>query len=444
MKESAPSIAGTLSAVMSGQRFWYSLQEAKREGYCVNHRLRTDANDIVKRAIGAVLPDEAVRRALAGFAPSAGRLLLVAAGKAAWQMTRAALQVLPPLDGGVVITKYDHVQGPLPGVICCEAGHPVPDENSFAATRAALDLTRGLHQEDTVVFLLSGGGSALFEQPLISGAELQGITRQLLGCGADIVEINTLRKRFSAVKGGRFAEHCAPAQVFQVVLSDILGDPLDMIASGPACPDSATCADALAVAEKYALHMSREAEACLERETPKVLCNVNTRITGSVRELCTAAAAACRDLGYEPWILTDHLDCEAREAGRFLSAIARTHGGEGRRLAFVAGGETVVHLTGKGLGGRNQELALAAAPGLAGLNAAVFSVGSDGTDGPTDAAGGYADGDTLTALTRLGWSVPAVLADNDAYHALRAVDGLLVTGPTGTNVNDVAVVLVGG
>ena len=195
---------------MSGQRFWYSLQEAKREGYCVNHRLRTDANDIVKRAIGAVLPDEAVRRALAGFAPSAGRLLLVAAGKAAWQMTRAALQVLPPLDGGVVITKYDHVQGPLPGVICCEAGHPVPDENSFAATRAALDLTRGLHQEDTVVFLLSGGGSALFEQPLISGAELQGITRQLLGCGADIVEINTLRKRCSAVKGGRFAEHCAP------------------------------------------------------------------------------------------------------------------------------------------------------------------------------------------------------------------------------------------
>lgn len=410
----------------------------------MNQSLHTDANVVVKRAIGAVLPDEAVRRALSDFEPGIGRLLLVAAGKAAWQMTRAALEVLPTLDGGVVVTKYDHVQEPLPGVTCYEAGHPVPDENSFVATRAALDLTRDLHPEDTVVFLLSGGGSALFEQPLISGTELQGITQQMLGCGADIVEINTLRKRFSAVKGGRFAEHCAPAQVFQVVLSDILGDPLDMIASGPACPDSATCADALAVVEKYALNLSKEAATCLERETPKVLNNVNTRITGSVRELCAAAAQACRDQGYESLILTDRMDCEAREAGRFLADIARTHSGSGRRLAFVAGGETVVHLTGKGLGGRNQELALAAAPGLAGLDAAVFSVGSDGTDGPTDAAGGYTDGDTMADLTQQGWSVPVVLAENDAYHALQAVGGLLITGPTGTNVNDVAVVLVNG
>lgn len=410
----------------------------------MNQRLRTDADTIIKQAIGAVLPDEAVRRALAGFRPGTGQLLLVAAGKAAWQMARAALEVLPPVDGGAVITKYDHVQGPLPGVTCYEAGHPVPDENSFAATRAALDLTRDLRPGDTVVFLLSGGGSALFELPLIPGQELQDITRQLLGCGADIVQINTLRKRFSAVKGGRFAKHCAPARVFQVVLSDILGDPLDMIASGPACPDSASCADAFAVVEKYALPLSDTARTCLERETPKTLDNVDTRITGSVRELCAAASRACHALGYEPLVLTDRLDCEAREAGRFLAAIARTHGGAGRRLAFVAGGETVVHLTGRGLGGRNQELALAAAPGLAGLDAAVFSVGSDGTDGPTDAVGGYADGDTLAALARRGWSVPAALAENDAYHALHAADGLVVTGPTGTNVNDVAVVLVNG
>ena len=410
----------------------------------MDQTLRADAEAIVRDAIAAVLPDEAVRRALADLTPGPGRLLLVAAGKAAWQMARAALDALPRVDGGVVVTKYDHVKGALPGVACYEAGHPVPDENSFAATRAALELTAGLHPGDTVLFLLSGGGSALFEQPLVPGEELQDITGQLLGCGADIVEMNTVRKRLSAVKGGRFAQHCAPAKVFQVVLSDILGDPLDMIASGPACPDTTTCADAQAVARKYGLTLSKDAKACLAQETPKTLSNVETRITGSVRALCAAAARACRARGYEPVLLTDHLDCEAREAGRFLADIARSHAGGGRRLAFLAGGETVVHLTGRGLGGRNQELALAAAPGIAGLRAAVFSVGSDGTDGPTDAAGGYVDGETLAALDEKGLSVPAVLADNDAYHALQAVDGLLVTGPTGTNVNDVAVALVNG
>ncbi len=410
----------------------------------MDQTLRADAEAIVRDAIAAVLPDEAVRRALADLTPGPGRLLLVAAGKAAWQMARAALDALPRVDGGVVVTKYDHVKGALPGVACYEAGHPVPDENSFAATRAALELTAGLHPGDTMLFLLSGGGSALFEQPLVPGEELQDITGQLLGCGADIVEMNTVRKRLSAVKGGRFAQHCAPAKVFQVVLSDILGDPLDMIASGPACPDTTTCADAQAVARKYGLTLSKDAKACLAQETPKTLSNVETRITGSVRQLCAAAARACRARYYEPVLLTDHLDCEAREAGRFLADIARSHAGGGRRLAFLAGGETVVHLTGRGLGGRNQELALAAAPGIAGLRAAVFSVGSDGTDGPTDAAGGYVDGETLAALDEKGLSVPAVLADNDAYHALQAVDGLLVTGPTGTNVNDVAVALVNG
>ena len=410
----------------------------------MDQTLRADAEAIVRDAIAAVLPDEAVRRALADLTPGPGRLLLVAAGKAAWQMARAALDALPRVDGGVVVTKYDHVKGALPGVACYEAGHPVPDENSFAATRAALELTAGLHPGDTMLFLLSGGGSALFEQPLVPGKELQDITGQLLGCGADIVEMNTVRKRLSAVKGGRFAQHCAPAKVFQVVLSDILGDPLDMIASGPACPDTTTCADAQAVARKYGLTLSKDAKACLAQETPKTLSNVETRITGSVRQLCAAAARACRARYYEPILLTDHLDCEAREAGRFLADIARSHAGGGRRLAFLAGGETVVHLTGRGLGGRNQELALAAAPGIAGLRAAVFSVGSDGTDGPTDAAGGYVDGETLAALDEKGLSVPAVLADNDAYHALQAVDGLLVTGPTGTNVNDVAVALVNG
>ena len=408
----------------------------------MNPTLRRDADAIIRSSLNAVLPDEAVRRALKAFAPRGGRVLLVAAGKAAWQMAHAAVETLGRVDGGVVVTKYGHVKGEIQGVTCCEAGHPVPDENSFAATEKALTLVQGLTAEDTVLFLLSGGGSALFERPLLPGEELQDITSQLLASGADIVEMNTIRKRLSAVKGGRFAQACAPAEVFSIVLSDILGDPLDMIASGPAVPDTSTCAQALAIAEKYHLNLSEQAKTLLQQETPKALDNVTTRITGSVRELCTAAANACRELGYEPILLTDQLCCEAREAGSFLGSIVRTHTGHGKKLAYIAGGETVVHLTGRGLGGRNQELALAAAPAIAGRNAAVFSVGSDGTDGPTDAAGGYVDGETLAALTAKGWNVFDTLQHNDAYHALRAVEGLIMTGATGTNVNDVAVALL--
>ncbi|WP_283128159.1 glycerate kinase [Allofournierella massiliensis] len=409
----------------------------------MNSSLRSDANTIIERSIQAVLPDEAVRRALSGRKFS-GRVLLVAAGKAAWQMaSAAAAQLGDGLCAGVVVTKYDHVKGDIPHCTCYEAGHPVPDENSFAATQAALDMVKDAGEGDTVLFLLSGGGSALFEKPLVSGEELQNITGQLLACGADIVEMNTLRKRLSAVKGGRFAQLCAPAKVFAVVLSDILGDPLDMIASGPACPDSSTCAQALAVVEKYHLTLSDAAMECLKQETPKQLDNVETQITGSVRQLCAAAAQVCRQLGYEPVILTDQLCCQAKEAGSFLASIVKTHARPEHPMAFIAGGETVVQLTGKGKGGRNQELALAAAEGIAGMdNAAVFSVGSDGTDGPTDAAGGYVDGSTRAALLAAGLTVHGVLAENDAYHALQKTDGLIVTGPTGTNVNDVALALV--
>ena len=405
-------------------------------------QLRSDAQAIIDYAIAAVKPDAAVQRALRSLEPGKGRVLLVAAGKAAWQMAKAAMEVLPQVDGGVVITKYGHVPGPIPGLLCCEGGHPVPDAGSFAGTRTALELVSGLNPEDTVIFLLSGGGSALFEDPLVSPEELQDITRQLLESGADIVQINTIRKRLSAVKGGRFAQRCAPASVFSIVLSDILGDPLDMIASGPACPDSSTCAQALAAAERYGLRLSAEARQLLQAETPKKLDNVTTQITGSVGELCAAAAKKCEELGYAPMILTDRLCCEAKHAGSFLASIAATHRSPEKPLAFLAGGETVVRVTGTGKGGRNQELALAAAPGIAGLNAAVFSVGSDGTDGPTDAAGGYADGQTQEALAALGLAVHSVLENNDAYHALEQVKGLIFTGPTGTNVNDVTVLLL--
>ena len=406
--------------------------------------LRAHADAIAAAAIRAVQPDDAVRRALEGQEFS-GRVVLVAAGKAAWQMAKAAYDCLGSrIDRGVVVTKYGHALGKIGTLTIREAGHPVPDENSFAGTQRALELVAGLAPGDTVLFLLSGGGSALFEKPLVSGAELGEITEQLLACGADIVEINTIRKRLSAVKGGRFALACAPARVFSVVLSDILGDPLDMIASGPAAADTSTCAQALAIAEKYRLRLSGRAWELLKTETPKDLKNVTTRITGSVRELCAAAAGACREMGYEPVLLTDQLCCQAREAGSFLASVVRTQASAGKKLAFLAGGETVVRLIGRGKGGRNQELALAAAPGIAGIpGAAVFSLGSDGTDGPTDAAGGYVDYMTRDELSALGIDIHGCLQNNDAYHALQRVGGLIITGPTGTNVNDVAVALVG-
>ncbi len=407
--------------------------------------LRKDAETIIADSIREVQPDSAVIRALKEMTLT-GKIKLVAAGKAAWQMAKAASNYLGErLEQGIVITKYGHVQGELPRIRCCEAGHPVPDEGSFDAARKALALTENLTKDDTVLFLLSGGGSALFELPLIPAEELQDVTRQLLACGADIVEINTLRKRLSAVKGGRFAQHCAPAKVFSIILSDILGDPPDMIASGPTCPDSSTCADAMEIVRRYDLSLREETKQLLMVETPKALANARWMITGSVRELCDAAARSCRKLGYEPFFLTDRLCCQAREAGSVMASILRTHAGDGKKLAFLAGGETVVRLTGSGKGGRNQELALAAAEGISGLsNAALFSVGSDGTDGPTDAAGGFVDGATRQRLLEEGIHIDQVLLNNDAYHALQRTDGLIFTGPTGTNVNDVTVGLVEG
>jgi hydroxypyruvate reductase len=217
-----------------------------------------------------------------------------------------------------------------------------------------------------------------------------------------------------------------------------------MIASGPAYPDSSTREQALAIVEKYQLRLSPAAMALLEQETPKCLANVESHITGSVKQLCAAAAETAESLGYKPVVLTASLSCEARDAGSFLASMAQYHRASGERLAFIAGGETVVHLTGKGKGGRNQELALSGAKGIAGLeNAVLFSLGSDGTDGPTDAAGGIVDGNTAAKLKEKGIAIDAVLQNNDAYHALQAVDGLIVTGPTGTNVNDLSVLLLG-
>ena len=406
--------------------------------------IRQDADYIIKESVKSVLPDEAVIRALKGKTFDKGKLYVVAAGKAAWQMAKTASEVLGDrIEEGVVCTKYDHVKGEIPQMKCFEGGHPIPDKNSYIGTQAALDLAANLKKDDTVLFLLSGGGSALFEKSLVSETELANVTKQLLECGADISEINTIRKRLSAVKGGKFAKWCEPAHVYCIVLSDVIGDSLDMIASGPAYPDSSTSEQALQIVEKYGLNFSEETLSLLKEELPKDLHNVETIIAGNVKNLCTSAKEACEKLGYHTVILTDEMTCQAKEAGSFLGAIARSHQDSGKSLAFIAGGETVVCITGKGKGGRNQEIALAAAEKIAGLkDTAVFSVGSDGTDGPTDAAGGYVDGTTKEILQKKDIDIFQVLKDNDAYHALEKTNGLIITGATGTNVNDVAVVLI--
>ena len=412
----------------------------------MNVTLKQELCEIVREVIEESLPDAAVRRALGDIPAARGKTVVVSVGKAGWQMAKAASRILGgAFDTGYVITKYGHSKGNIRGFRIFEAGHPQLDENSLEATQAVLNAVHGLKRDDRVLLLLSGGGSALFEKPLIPLAELQDVNAQLLACGADIVEINTIRKRLSAVKGGKFACACAPAQVFSIILSDVVGDREDMIASGPACVDRSTAQEAMEIVAKYRLRLSPQALALMQTEPVAMLDNARSMVTGGVRQLCQAARAACERRGYTAEVLTDCLCCEAREAGAFLGCVAVTHAREGCKRAFIAGGETVVHLRGKGKGGRNQELALAAAQQIQGLdNVAVLSLGSDGTDGPTDAAGGLVDGKSRALLEAQGLRIPVILDENDAYNGLKACDGLLITGPTGTNVNDVSIVLVGG
>lgn len=405
--------------------------------------LYRDAENIIKTALDRSRADNTVNEGLKSMPEYSGKLIVIAMGKAAWQMAKAVNCTGVKVSAGLVVTKYEHSKGDIKGFEIIEAGHPIPDKNSVAGAKRALELTEGLSENDLVLCLISGGASALFEAPAVSLDQLADITGQLLSCGADIREINTIRKRLSTVKGGKFALHCAPAKVYSIILSDVLGDVPDMIASGPCCADPSSCAQALAIAEKYNLSLSDEVRSLLAKETPKALDNARFVLGGSVRLLCAAAEDCCKAMGYETVFLTDRLSCQAREAGAFLATIARTHCGSGKK-AFIAGGETVVKLTGQGKGGRNQELALSAAAGIAGLeNVLIFSLGSDGTDGPTDAAGGIVSGETAALLAAKGLDIDDVLLQNDAYHALMACGGLIVTGPTGTNVNDLCCVLIG-
>jgi len=412
-------------------------------------KLYEDAQRIIEESLLKVKPQEAVKKALQGK-DFTGQVVLVAIGKAAYAMAEAAEEVLrEKLSKGIVITKYDHATGPLGNLEIYEAGHPVADEASVLATQRALELTEGLGEEDQVVFLVSGGGSALFELPEegLVLEDIMTITEDLLKSGADITEMNTVRKHLSKVKGGKFAKHVGNTPIFSIVLSDVIGDPLDVIASGPAYRDLSTSEEAIRVLERYSIPVEDHVKEVLLKETPKDLQNCETVIAGSVSALCMAAAEAAEKRGYRPYLLSSTVEGEAREVGRFFGAMAREIR-EGNSsfetpCALIAGGETTVSIRGKGKGGRNQELALACGEEIHGLKDLLFfSLGSDGTDGPTDAAGGLVDGETKGKLQQGRMPLTCYLDENDSYHALKEVGGLLVTGPTGTNVNDLMVLLV--
>jgi hydroxypyruvate reductase len=414
--------------------------------------MHNDAQTIIRTAINLNMPEANVRTALKKHKFSEdGDIYVVAVGKAAWVMANAAYCELGlRLSKGIVITKYGHSKGEIPKMEICEAGHPLPDENSLTATSKALDMVANLKERDEIIFLLSGGGSALFEKPLepLTLADLSELEDKMIKSGADIVEINTVRKRLSAVKGGRFAAACAPSKIFAVILSDVLGDRIDAIASGPVSPDPNTAADALAILRKYNIEISPEIKQCIEMETSSRVDNVTASIIGSVRLLCEGTANVASSLGYTPVILSSEISCHAKDAGSMMASIARQVGQNKYSLkkpaAIIFGGETVVEVKGNGKGGRNQEIALAAAAGIEGMeDVAIFSISSDGTDGPTEAAGAIVDGFSAKRLRDKKILISEVLKNNDSYNALKKINALIVTGPTGTNINDISVILIG-
>jgi glycerate 2-kinase len=437
--------------------------------------LRKSARGIFDAAVRAVDPAEAIRRHLVrdGERLTIGEervdlgavreFVVVGLGKAAAPMAAAVEEILGArVARGLVVTKYGHVQ-PTRVIRIHEAGHPVPDDAGMAGARAVLDQVKGLGPADVVLVLISGGGSALTPAPVdgITLAEKQSLTKALLACGADIREMNTLRKHISRIKGGQLARAAAPARVFTLILSDIVGDPLDAIASGPTVPDPTTYADALAILDKYRIreaipgsirtHLEAGAAGKIA-ETPKpddpLFGRVKSVMVASNIQALEAASAEAQRLGFQAVILSSFIEGETREIARMHAALAlevRASGHPARPpVCLITGGETTVTLRGKGKGGRNQEFALAAALDIAGLpDVVVLSAGTDGTDGPTDAAGALADGDTVKRALGVGLKPRAALDGNDAYPFFERLGDLVITGPTRTNVMDVRLVLVG-
>ncbi len=421
---------------------------------------REELERVFFSALRAVDPYLATSRRLAELLSSAGRpagrLNVLGFGKASARMAQAAEEALDGLiSTSVVITKYGH-SVPLRETEVIEAGHPIPDLNGLRGTERIREVARTSSAADLNVCLISGGGSALLVSPLegISLEEKQEVTALLLSAGADIFELNTVRKHISAVKGGRLAETLYPSRTVSLILSDVIGDRLDVIASGPTAPDETTYLDALNVIERYGLRKSvprgvlEIIEDGVEGRVPdtptsdsEVFSRVENIIIGSNRIALEAAAQEASALGYSAEILTDSLSGEAREAARRLYGEITGRGATGK-ACFISGGETTVTVRGSGLGGRNLEFALAFAMEIEGTEGiALLSAGTDGTDGPTDAAGAVVDGETVPRARALGLSPESCLAENDSYSFFKQVGGLLVTGPTGTNVMDIQIVI---
>ena len=404
-----------------------------------------------------------VHRALQGLdQPPRGRVLVVGAGKASGAMAAAAEEALGDrVADGVVAVKDGHL-APTRRVRLLEAGHPVPDRRGAEAARAIRDLASTASEDDLVLVLVSGGGSALTPAPAppITLEEKQSLTRLLLRAGANINQLNTVRKHCSTLKGGQLARAAAPARVQALLLSDVIGDPLDVIASGPTTPDASTFAEAMGILARFDIRdqVAPSIVARLQQgmqgdipETPKpgdpLFERVGNLVIGNNALVVDAAAAAARELELVPHVLTRSLEGEAREVGRRFAAMARDiregRGPVAPPCCVIAGGETTVTVRGQGSGGRCQELALAAAIELEDVpGVVVLAAGTDGSDGPTTAAGGVADGASVRRARAAGVDLSAHLADNSSHAALAALGDLLVTGPTNTNLLDLYLIVV--
>jgi len=427
---------------------------------------REKATAIFRDAIAAVDPERAVRRECGALrarfrAGTFERLLVIGFGKAAWPMARAIEESLGelPLEG-LIVTKYGHGGGALARIRCLEAGHPVPDANGANAAEEVIRLAAAADELTLAVILISGGGSALLVSPSpgIPLADKQRTTELLLKSGADIRELNTVRKHLSRVKGGRLAELLQPAPSISLILSDVPGDPLDVIASGPTVPDPSTYSDALAVLERYRLtelvpaavatHL-RAGKAGRAPETPKRdspgFLKADHRIIGNLGLALDGARRSAEALGLTVELASAEITGEASEAGRALArkALDMKRRGKQTPVCLLSGGETTVTVSGAGTGGRNMELALAFALEIEKTSGiTLLSAGTDGSDGPTDAAGAFADGMTAPRGRAKGVDPASYLAGNDSYGFFREEGGLFITGPTGTNVADLQIVIV--
>lgn len=388
---------------------------------------------------------------------------VVGFGKAAAAMAKGVEQVLGnDLKQGIVSVKYEHLDDVSPRIKINEAAHPVPDEAGVAGANEIIDFLKNRTEKDLVLCVISGGGSAIFPLPSegISLAEKQETTRLLLSCGADITEINAIRKHISQVKGGRLARVTYPATLVTLILSDVIGDPLDSIASGPTSPDRSTFNDCLAIIDKYNLtgKIPNAVESYLRKgannlvpDTPKIGDSAFERtynfIIGSNWESVRVAKHQAEQLGYHTLVLSTFIEGETRDVARVHAAIAKEIRKTGNPIAapacVISGGETTVTIRGDGLGGRNQEFVLAAAMDISDLtNVVVLSAGTDGSDGPTDAAGAIADGETISRAKELKLHALDYLQRNDSYHYFEKLDDLIKTGPTNTNVMDIRLLLV--